>query len=84
MIGWLQAEVVEAVGGLLKAVARGSQDAVIEAVAGVIIAAYLLGRRLGFSYTRVDLRLQDKLRAGISAGHEAEQSFNDLQPYCVT
>lgn len=78
LLEWLQAELVGAVASLLKATIRGSQEAILDALAGVIMTTYLLGRRLGLSYTRVDLRLEDKLRASLVEGHEVEQWYGDL------
>jgi len=62
----------------LKATVKGGQEAVLDALAGVIMTTYLLARRLGLSYTRVDLRLVEKLRASLVEGHEVEQWYGDL------
>lgn len=78
LLEWLQAELVGAVAGVLKAAVKGGQEAVLDALAGVIMTTYLLARRLGLSYTRVDLRLVEKLRASLAEGHEVEQWYGDL------
>ncbi len=78
MLEWLKAELVSAVGTLLRGAVRGGQEALVDGLAGVLMTTYLLGRRLGISYARMESRLLDRLRAGIADDHEAEQWFGDL------
>ncbi len=78
MIDWLRAELVSTVGVLLKAMAKGSQELILDALAGVLIVLYVLGRRLGLTFSRIELKVMEKLRESIALNHETEKWYGDL------
>ncbi|MGI6553174.1 MAG: hypothetical protein GX779_02110 [Clostridia bacterium] len=83
MIDWLRAELVSTVGLLLKAMAKGSQELILDALAGGMIVLYVLGRRLGLTFSRIDLKVAEKLREGIALNHETEIWYKDLSSLLV-
>jgi len=50
IIEWLKAEMVDSVGALFKALLKTGNDAAADALAAIIIVAYLLGKRVGVSF----------------------------------
>ncbi len=78
VIEWLKADILAAVTALYKAFVQGSEDVMLDSLAGLIITAYLLGRRLGFGFSRLDLKVEAKLKQGVDTGHEMEEWFGDL------
>lgn len=78
IIDWLKAEMIGSVSNLFKAMLKGTEDLVVDALAGVILTAYLLAKRLGISFSRVDLKIESKLRQNIDDGHEVETWFGDI------
>ena len=44
---------------------RVSQDALADCMASIIIAAYLLGKRLGIPFTAIDSKIESKIRLGM-------------------
>ncbi len=51
---------------------------VVDCLARIITSTYLLGRRLGLSFARVDLKMEQNLRSSIAADHEIEEWYGDL------
>ncbi len=78
IIEWLKAELVESVGALFKSLLKSGNDAAADALAAIILVAYLLARRVGISYATVDTKLRAKLTKSIQDGHEVEQWYGDL------
>jgi len=78
VIEWLKAELVSSVGGLFKAVIGGGEDLVTDCLARIITSTYLLGRRLGLSFSRMDYKVEQQLKASISSSHEIEEWYGDL------
>ncbi|BDG61845.1 MazG-like family protein [Caldinitratiruptor microaerophilus] len=77
-IEWLKAELLAAVGDLFRGMLRGADDLVLDSLAHIVLVAYLLARRLGYSYTRLDLKVADQVRRHLDAGHEVERWYGDL------
>ena len=77
-IEWLKADIVTSFSALFKAMVKGSEDKVVDALASLIITSYVLGRRLGINFSRLDLKIESKLRQGIEEKHEVEDCYGDL------
>ncbi|NPV26764.1 MAG: hypothetical protein HPY81_04745 [Firmicutes bacterium] len=78
VIEWLKAELVEAVAALFKGMLKGSEEAIVDGLASILITAYILGRRVGISFSRLDLMIQTKLKLSIHEAHEVEKWYGDL------
>ncbi len=78
VIEWLKADLITSVSALFKAMLRGSEDLLLDALSSLIITCYVLGRRLGINFSRLDLRIEAKLRQGIDEEHEVERWYSDL------
>lgn len=77
-IEWLKAELVGGVSALFKALIKNSEEAILDALAKVVIACYLLGKRLGIPFSRLDLKLESNVSANITKAHEIEQWYGDF------
>lgn len=77
-IEWLKAELLSAVGDIFRAMLRGSEELVLDGLARAVLSCYLLARRLGYGFTRLDLRVEDQVRTHLQAGHEVERWYGDL------
>ena len=78
VIEWLKADILAATTALYKAMVHGSEEIILDSLAGLVITAYLLGRRLGFGFSRLDLKVEAKLKQGVDTGHEMEEWYGDL------
>lgn len=78
VIEWLKAELVGSVASLLRSMVNGGGDAIADCLAGIMMIAYILGKRVGVAHTKVDQRLKEKVSAGIRDGHEIEEWYGDL------
>ncbi|MGR6837301.1 MazG-like family protein [Syntrophomonas erecta] len=78
LIEWLKAELIDAVGALFKGLLRSGADVVVDALATIIVVAYILGHRVGINFYTVDAKIKEKLTKGIDESHEVEQWYGDL------
>lgn len=72
-IDWLKAELATYVGTLLHAIAKNSEKAILEALAGLVITSYVLGRRLGIDF----LALDQALIAWLDRYHQKDHNLDE-------
>jgi hypothetical protein len=81
LVEWLKCEMLSGVASfyqLMHRDGRENQEAVSDVIANIILVAYLLARRLGMTYTAIDLKIQNKIKLGITEDHEVEKRYKDL------
>jgi len=78
VIEWLKTELLSGVTNLFRAMTKNSEDALLEALSGIVTTTYVLARRLGISFSRLDSKIEIKLRAYIAEEHEMEKWYGDL------
>ncbi len=78
VIEWLKADLLTSLSALFKSMLRGSEEHLQDALASLIITCYVLGRRLGLSFSRLELKIESKLRQSIEEDHELERWYSDL------
>lgn len=78
IIEWLKADLLTSVSFLFRGMLRDGEEHLVDALASLIINCYVLGRRLGISFSRLDLKLESKLRQNIEENHELEKWYSDL------
>jgi len=81
LIEWLKSEIITSVAELFRLLTngiRGTQDALADCLASIIVACYLLGKRLGVHFGTIDQKVENKIRLGILEDHEIEKSYGDL------
>ncbi|KXG44771.1 hypothetical protein U473_12615 [Tepidibacillus decaturensis] len=75
---WLKAEIIERVGGLFKGLFHGNESYIIDSMAGLLIAVYVLARRIGIPFHQIDSAVMEKLHNHQKEGHEIEEWYGDL------
>jgi len=78
VVEWLKADLITSLSVLYKGMLRGSEERLQDALAGLIITCYVLARRLGFSFARLELKIETRLRQSIEEDHELERWYSDL------
>ncbi len=81
IIEWLKSELLSSVASLFDLLIKGikgSQEAIIDTLANIIMVTYVLGKRLGIDYSSLDMRIEEKIRLGILESHKVESWFGDL------
>ncbi len=81
LIEWLKSEMLSWVARLFSLLAGGakaSQESLAACLGNIIVACYLLGKRLGIHYALIDQTMEDQIRLGIIEGNDIEQSYGDL------
>jgi len=77
-IEWLRTELISGVAALNRGMLHHKDDMMLESLADTVIAAYLLARRLGVSFSRLEGKVAGKLRLNIDERHQIEKWYGDL------
>lgn len=81
IIEFLKCELLTTIASLYQSLRKGieaEQDAIRDTLANLILVAYLLGKRLGTSYSLIDSRILEKIKIGMLEDHETEKWYGDL------
>jgi hypothetical protein len=81
LIEWLKAELITHVGQLYQAMAKNSDQAIREGLAAVVVACYILGKRLGIGFDSLDQSILEKIEQDIKKEREVEKWFGDSSEY---
>lgn len=77
-VEWLEAEMVHQTGAVLHALIKNNEEGALESLASVVISAYLLSRRLGCGFTRLDAAVRSRLQSVLEQNHELERWYGDV------
>lgn len=77
-VEWLKAEIVGSTAALFRAMLKDGDDQVLDALTSLLIATYVLGRRLGHSPAQLHTNVAMTLRDSLGEGHEVEKWYGDL------
>lgn len=80
-IEWLKCELLGAVTLLYRATLRGSEEHILDALAQAVLAVYLLARRLGIGFARLDAKVRAMVHQSIIEEHELEKWYGDLSAF---
>lgn len=77
-VEWLRSELLESVANLFKALIRGQEEPILDSLANIIVSTYLLGKRVGVSFSKVEMKVDAIIRENIENDHEVEKWYGDL------
>lgn len=77
-VEWLKSELLSETGNLFRSLVTGTQETVIESLAGILISAYVLALRLGINPAMLEHRMMGRLARSIQNKQEMEVWFGDL------
>ncbi|OYD07939.1 MazG-like family protein [Paludifilum halophilum] len=78
VIEWLKTELLDQVANLFKGLHYANQSLISDSLASLVVATYVLARRVGFSYREVDQAVTRKLREHTRERHQLEDWYGDL------
>ncbi len=78
VLEWLKAEIVEQVSALFKGLYHGKESYIVDSLASLLIAIYVLARRIGIPFHKIDKAVIVKLNEHKTQGHEIEEWYGDL------
>lgn len=81
VIEWLKAELLSNIADLFKAIIKGAESTILDALVNILIITNVLARRLGIDFERVDQELEKRLEQNIRQDHEVERWFGDLSAF---
>lgn len=74
----LKCELVGGLSSLFKAMIPNQETMIINALVRINISVYLLAKRLGISFERIDQEMKEEIQELIDDQHEVEEWFGDL------
>ena len=80
-IEWLKSELLSALSDLYRVLIdtkETTKDKIIDCLSSMVLACYLLARRLGVSYEAVDAGVRDRVKLGLLEEPDIETRFGDL------
>lgn len=77
-IEWLKAELVSGVAAFFRGLVKNTEEAMVDALANIVITCFILGNRVGVSFSRLDIKIENKIKANIEQDHEIEQWYGDF------
>ncbi|MGI6603818.1 MAG: MazG-like family protein [bacterium] len=80
-IEWLKSELLGSVTLLYRSILKGSEEHILDALAGAVLTVYLLGRRLGISFARLDTKVKSMVHQSIIEEHQLEKWYGDLSAF---
>lgn len=78
---WMKTELILSLGDLFNLIFKGVKpldEALQDTLANIIMITYLLGKRLGISFTDIDYKVKEKIKIGIDENHSVESWYGDL------
>jgi hypothetical protein len=82
IIEWLKSQILADVSNLFSLLVNGFKEEVhehvAETLANLVIIAYILGKRLGTTYTTIQMKIENKLKLGIIENTDVEKYYGDL------
>ncbi|WFD10265.1 MazG-like family protein [Tepidibacter hydrothermalis] len=81
IIEWLKTEILSSVSALYEIMLKGASytdETIQDILANIIMVTYLLGKRLGFSFTNIDKKIKEKIVRAINDDHKVEKWYGDL------
>lgn len=81
IIEQLKSDLLLIIAEFFRLLTRGSniaQEAIMDCISSAIILLYILGDRLGYSYSQIDENMKQRLKVGIVEEDLVEKSGKDL------
>ena len=81
IIEWMKKELILSVGYVFDLIFRGVKpfdEALQDTLANIIMITYLLGKRLGISFSDIDYKIKEKIKIGIDQNHSVESWYGDF------
>lgn len=81
IIEWMKKELILSVGDVFDLIFKGVKpldDALQDTLANIIMITYLLGKRLGISFSDIDYKIREKIKIGIDQNHSVENWYGDF------
>lgn len=78
---WMKTELILSVGDLFNLIFKGVKpldEALQDTLANIVMITYLLGKRLGISFSDIDYKIKEKIKTGIDDNHSVENWYGDL------
>lgn len=74
----LKAELLGGVADLYRQMKDAGDDVIAGHLAQVVVTAYVLGRRLGVEFDRMDAVIRAAVQAGVEGPHDCEEWYGDF------
>lgn len=77
-VEWLKTELLGGVSGLYRAMREARDETLQDQLANIIVTAYILGRRLGIDFARLEMKVKHIVRSNAEEPHDFEEWYGDF------
>lgn len=77
-VEWLTAQLASVLGSLLQALWKGASQEIEESLSALIVHSFLLAKRLGIGFGKLEQSVRDKTELLLKEGHPLEEWYGDL------
>lgn len=74
----IKIELLDNLAALFKALLKGSSDKIVDILALIIINCFLLAKRMGLNFGRLDIQIYDRTKTLLKEGHNLEEWYGDI------
>jgi hypothetical protein len=78
VLEWLKSEIIDQVAVLFKGLYHTREQLIVDGIASLFVALYVLARRLGIPFQSLDQLALQKCREHRREGHQLEEWYGDL------
>ena len=78
VIEWLKTELLSSVSSLFKLMIKNQEEKILTVLANIVMSAYLLAKRLGYSFEQLNRKVEEKLKDNIHSQHQIENWYGEL------
>ena len=78
VIEWLKTELLSSVSSLFKLMIKNQEEKILTVLANIVMSAYLLAKRLGYSFEQLNRKVEEELQDNIHSQHQIENWYGEL------
>jgi len=78
VIEWLKTELITQISSLFKGMLEGKEELIMDSLASLIVTIYVIARRMGFNFHRLEEAVKEKLAENKNNNHQLEEWYGDL------
>lgn len=77
-VEWLKTELLGGVANLYRAMREARDETIQDQLANIIVVSYILGRRLGIDFARLEMKIKHLVRSNAEEPHDFEEWYGDF------
>lgn len=81
IVDQLKNDLIESISRLFKSISSGKEETITDSLSSIILWSYLLSRRIGVSFHRLDRAVEQRARCLMNEGFEKDSPHKDVTAF---